>query len=131
MSNSSKTMIFPNVGMRSLSAVVHFVGTAILSVCLARRVAFEDLGTWRGWKRLTIARLAIILVFTFSLAFVMSTGILIHGVGLEYNGTSCSLGVFACIFLYAATKVCFLAPFSPLQRDRTHRTEFHTLSSKH
>ncbi|KAF8315201.1 hypothetical protein DL93DRAFT_931788 [Clavulina sp. PMI_390] len=105
MSNSNKTMIFPNVGMRSLSAVVHFVGTAILSVCLARRVAFEDLGTLRGWRRLTLARLAIILVFAFSLAFVMGTGILVHGVGLEYNGTSCSLGIFACIFLYAATKV--------------------------
>ncbi|KAF8309632.1 hypothetical protein DL93DRAFT_2230764 [Clavulina sp. PMI_390] len=102
---SHSTMIFPTVGKRSLSAIVHFVGTAVLSICLARRVAFEDLGTLRGWKHLTVARLALILVFALSLAFIFGTSILIHGVGLEYNGTSCSLAMFSCILLYAATKV--------------------------
>lgn len=96
---------FPNVGLRVLSALVHFIGTAVLAVCLTRRVALEDLDTWRGWRTLSLARLVMILIFALSLAFIMSTGILIHGVGLELSNTSCSLGIFSCILLYTTTKV--------------------------
>ncbi|KAF8309473.1 hypothetical protein DL93DRAFT_2170308 [Clavulina sp. PMI_390] len=101
----SSNMIFPSAGKQALSAVIHFLGTAVLSVCLARRVAFEDLNTLRGWKNLTVARLSLILVFAFSLAFMMSTGILIHGVGLEDTITSCSLAIWSCILLYTTTKL--------------------------
>ncbi|KAF8309474.1 hypothetical protein DL93DRAFT_2085564 [Clavulina sp. PMI_390] len=91
--------------MQTLSAVIHFVATAVLAACLARRVAFEDLNTLRGWKHLTVARLSLILIFAISLAFIMVTGTLIHGVGLEYTLTSCSLGIWSCILLYTSTKL--------------------------
>lgn len=96
---------FPNVGLRTLSALVHLIGTAVLSVCLARRVALEDLDTWRGWRTLSLARLTIILIFAVSLAFIMVTGLLVHGIGLELSRSSCALGIFSCIVLYTSSKV--------------------------
>ncbi|KAF8318465.1 hypothetical protein DL93DRAFT_2095238 [Clavulina sp. PMI_390] len=98
-------MVFPNVGLRTLSAIVHFLGTAVLAACLSRRVAFEDLNTLRGWRNLSVARLTIILIFADSLAFLMITGVLIHGTGLEESRTTCSLGIFSCIALYTSSKV--------------------------
>ncbi|KAF8309480.1 hypothetical protein DL93DRAFT_1754331 [Clavulina sp. PMI_390] len=99
------SMIFPNVGTQTLSAVIHFVGTSVLAICLARRVAFEDLNTLRGWQNLTVARLSLILMFAFSLTFMMATGTLIHGIGLEDTATSCSLAIWSCILLYTTTKL--------------------------
>lgn len=89
--------LFPNVAARSASATIHFVGSAVISWCLSRRVALEDLSNLQGWKNLSFARLLIILIFTDSLAFVMLTGILIHGVGLELSQASCELGILCCI----------------------------------
>src|ERR1700733_14883597 len=96
---------FPNVGLRVVSALVHFIGTAILASSLTRRVALEDLNTLRGWRTLSIARLTIILIFADSLSFLLLTGILVHGVGLELSNTSCGLGVVSCIALYSSSKV--------------------------
>lgn len=103
--SSGSDIVFPNMGLRTLSSVVHFVGTAVLAGCLSRRVALEDLGTIRGWRSLSVARLTIILIFADSLAFLMITGILIHGVGLEWSNASCSLAIFSCIALYTSSKV--------------------------
>lgn len=105
MSSGIADIAFPNVGLRTLSAVIHFVGTAVLASCLSRRVALEDLGTLRGWRNLSVARLTIILIFADSLAFLMLTGILVHGVGLEWSGASCTLAIFSCIGLYTSTKI--------------------------
>lgn len=96
---------FPNVGLRVVSALVHFFGTAILAACLTRRAALEDLDTLRGWRTLSLARLTIILIFADSLLFLLLTGVLVHGVGLELSNVSCSLGVFSCIALYTSSKV--------------------------
>lgn len=43
---------FPNMGLRLLSAVIHFVGACVLTFVLARRTAFENLDTFRGWREL-------------------------------------------------------------------------------
>ncbi len=80
-------------------------GSAIVAFCLSRRTAYEDLSFRSGWKNLSYARLAIILVFCDSLLFLVLSGILIHGIGLERNITTCSLGIFACIFLYTSSKI--------------------------
>lgn len=105
MGSSNNDIDFPDFGLRVLSAILHFVGTAILSSCLSRRLALEELHTLRGWRNLTAARLAVILIFADSLAFLMITGILIHGVGLERSNASCSLAIFCCIGLYTSSKV--------------------------
>lgn len=98
-------MQFPNIGLRVVSALVHFLGTAILTGCLTRRVALEDLDTLRGWRALSVARLTIILIFADSLAFLLLTGVLVHGIGLELSNASCSLAILSCIALYASSKV--------------------------
>jgi hypothetical protein len=105
MTSADTDLQFPNVGLRVVSALVHFFGTAILTGCLTRRVALEDLDTLRGWRALSVARLTIILIFADSLAFLLLTGVLVHGVGLELSNTSCSLAILSCIALYASSKV--------------------------
>ncbi|OBZ70953.1 hypothetical protein A0H81_09114 [Grifola frondosa] len=47
----------------------------------------------------------VILTFIDSWAFLFSTGVLIHGAGMELNITVCSLGVFSCIVFYASSKI--------------------------
>lgn len=88
---------FPNVAARVTSACIHFIGSCVLAWCLSRRIALEDLNNLQGWRNLSFARLLIILIFVDSLAFLLFTGILIHGVGLELSRTSCEMGILACI----------------------------------
>ena len=89
--------MFPNVAARAASASIHFIGSCVLAWCLSRRIALEDLNNLQGWKNLSVARLLIILIFADSLAFVLLTGLLIHGVGLELSQASCELGILCCI----------------------------------
>ncbi|KAF8340508.1 uncharacterized protein EI90DRAFT_3035823 [Cantharellus anzutake] len=107
MRNISNDIIFPHLGARVISSVVHFVGSAVLAFCLARRTAEDGLlsDLRRDWRNSSYARLYVILVFFDSLIFVVFTGILIHGIGLELSHATCSLGIFACIFLYTSSKI--------------------------
>lgn len=51
------------------------------------------------------AKLSVILAFTDSLLFLLVSGILTHGSGLEFSSAACSTAFFACVFLYASSKV--------------------------
>lgn len=101
----STAINFPNTWTRILSASVHIVGSCVLTFVLARRTAFENLDTWRGWRELGAAKLSVILAFADSLLFLLLTGVLVHGAGLELNHASCSTAFFSCVFLYASSKV--------------------------
>ncbi|KAF8320715.1 hypothetical protein DL93DRAFT_2052218, partial [Clavulina sp. PMI_390] len=101
----SMPITFPNAGLRILSATMHFVGSCILTFVLARRTAYENLHTWRGWTELGAAKLSVILAFSDSLLFLLFTGILTHGAGLELSHGACSAAFFSCVFLYASSKV--------------------------
>ena len=98
-------MNFPNVWTRIFSATVHYVGSCMLTFVLARRTAFENLDALRGWRELGAAKLSVIMAFTDSLLFLLLTGILTHGAGLELSHAACSTAFFACVFLYASSKV--------------------------
>jgi len=106
---------FPNGWTRIFSASVHFVGSCVLTFVLARRTAFENLDTFRGWRELGAAKLSVIMAFADSLLFLLLTGILTHGAGLELSHGACSTAFFACVFLYASSKV-FIYNFLSMSR---------------
>ncbi|CAE6435777.1 unnamed protein product [Rhizoctonia solani] len=100
--------IFPNGGMRALSATVHFTGSSILSYCVARRVKTIRVASVNDLKNLSWPRFCVVMILIISWMFIFATGILIHGVGLS-SQNACTSGVFMCIWLYALTKVFIYA----------------------
>ncbi|KAG9089037.1 hypothetical protein FS749_001668 [Ceratobasidium sp. UAMH 11750] len=101
----SPTVVFPNPGMQALSSVIHLFGVSALGYCFARRTSFPDLTWSQIWSAITWPRLCVILVLADSWVFVFLSGVLILGSGLSKDQTNCSLGIFACIALYAGCKM--------------------------
>lgn len=78
---------------------------------------------------MTWPRLCVLLVFIDSWLFLFSTGILIGGAGMSTNFVNCSLGIFACIILYATSKVliyCFLIEKVHVVWGGTHQSRLHS-----
>ncbi|KAG8725786.1 hypothetical protein FRC12_024035, partial [Ceratobasidium sp. 428] len=101
----SPTIVFPNPGMQALSSVIHLLGVSVLGYCFARRTTFPDFTWAQIWSTITWPRLCVILVLADSWVFVFLSGVLILGSGLSKDHVNCSLGIFACIALYALSKI--------------------------
>ncbi|KAJ7048125.1 hypothetical protein C8F01DRAFT_164512 [Mycena amicta] len=101
--------MFPSIGFQALSACIHLLGVTILTLFLSLRVfpgALDDTGSSRGiWVHPTWPRLCVILVLLDSWLFLFSTGLLIFGVGLQMNQTSCAAGIYLCVLFYCTSKV--------------------------
>jgi hypothetical protein len=52
-----------------------------------------------------LTRWLVILIFIDSWLFIFISGLLVSGVGLSLNQEACTAGIFACIVLYAASKL--------------------------
>lgn len=121
-------IVFPNQGMQALSSVIHLFGTSVLAFCLARRTN-GSLLSWQTWVDMSWPRLCVLLVFVDSWLFLFSTGILIGGAGMSTNFVNCALGIYACIVLYATSKVliyCFLIEKVHVVWGGTHQSRLHS-----
>ncbi|CAE6430903.1 unnamed protein product [Rhizoctonia solani] len=104
-------IVFPNQSMQALSSVVHLFGCSVIAFCFARRTTVDPFFAWQTWASMSWPRLCVLLVFLDSWLFLFSTGILISGVGMSSSFINCALGIYACILLYAGSKMliyCFL-----------------------
>lgn len=77
----------------------------MLAHCLSRRLATEDLSSFRDLLQISWPRLCIILVFFDSWLFLLASGVLIFGVGLEYRYSVCSAAIYLCIGCYTGSKL--------------------------
>ncbi|KAJ7737774.1 hypothetical protein DFH07DRAFT_944191 [Mycena maculata] len=101
--------MFPTAGLQVLIASVHFLGVTILTFFFSRRLLGEDLNSKQALARLTWARICVLLVFLDSYFFVFSSGLLVFGVGLQKNTTTCAVGICLCISFYTSSKVLIYA----------------------
>ena len=92
----------PSVGTNVLSAIIHLLGVTILTHLISRRTILRGNLTLRdvSWPRICV-----LLIFVDSWLFILSSGILILGPGLERNDVSCSMGIFLCIIFYGSSKL--------------------------
>ncbi|KAF8888979.1 hypothetical protein CPB85DRAFT_1203524, partial [Mucidula mucida] len=100
---------FPSVGAQVVSSLIHFLGVTLLSHCLSRRIALERLVSYSAIFQIPWPRLCLILVFLDSWLFLISSGILIFGVGLELQDSVCSAAIHLCIAFYATSKLLIYA----------------------
>ncbi|GBE81547.1 hypothetical protein SCP_0312760 [Sparassis crispa] len=123
----SHNMLFPSTGKQVLSLIIHFLGVSILSFLLALKFSrIQDLTSIYGLSQLNVPRTLILLLFVDSWAFLLSSGLLLHGVGLELSVGVCALGIYICMGFYCASKILiylFLAEkihvvWSPSNRKR-------------
>ncbi|EMD37287.1 hypothetical protein CERSUDRAFT_50496 [Gelatoporia subvermispora B] len=98
-------VVFAAVGWRALSAVIHLLGVSILTHFFSRRITLQDVSSFSGIRNITWPRLLVLTTFFLSWSFLFSSGVVIGGVGLEYNQASCTLGIVNCIIFYASSKV--------------------------
>ncbi|KAF9041106.1 hypothetical protein BDZ89DRAFT_1156558 [Hymenopellis radicata] len=105
------SLIFPSPGMQVLSSFIYFAGISVISHCVSRRLASEQLNSWNRLKQIPWPRLCILLIFLDSWAFLFSSGIITFGVGLSTNAMTCAVAIYICVFFYATSKFliyCFL-----------------------
>jgi len=95
-------MIFPSTRMQVLSAMIHFLGVSFLAHCLSRRA---NVGSLSSFFAMSWARICVVLVFVDSWLFLFISGVIIFGVGLEYNLTLCSMAIYLCIACYGSSKL--------------------------
>ncbi|KAJ7759440.1 hypothetical protein DFH07DRAFT_741207 [Mycena maculata] len=101
--------MFPTTGHQVLIASIHFLGVTILTFFFSRRLLGEDLSSKQALARLTWARICVLLIFLDSYFFMFSSGLLIFGVGLQKNTTTCAAGIFLCVLFYTSSKVLIYA----------------------
>ncbi|KAJ7253582.1 hypothetical protein C8J57DRAFT_626980 [Mycena rebaudengoi] len=101
--------MFPTPGHQVLSALIHFLGITILTFFFARRVVWEDFNAKQAFSLPNWSRLCALLVFFDSYLFLLSTGLLIFGVGLQMNRASCAAGIYLCILFYTTSKILIYA----------------------
>ncbi|KAF9533889.1 hypothetical protein CPB83DRAFT_413614 [Crepidotus variabilis] len=99
----SNPISFPNPGFQVFIALLHFFGLTMISHCISRRIQYENL-TFSGIKAMPWPRLSVILMFCDSWLFLISSGTLVFGVGLEYSPAVCTIAIYLCIFFYSTTK---------------------------
>ncbi|KAJ7041838.1 hypothetical protein C8F04DRAFT_1252779 [Mycena alexandri] len=100
--------LFPSSGIQALIAAIQFLGVTILTFFFSRRVLGEP-GSGQTLATLTWPRVCILLVFIDSYFFVFTSGILIFGVGLQTNKTTCAAGIYICVLFYSSSKVLIYA----------------------
>ncbi|KAF8144119.1 hypothetical protein K438DRAFT_1993197 [Mycena galopus ATCC 62051] len=97
--------LFPSAALQALIASLHFIGVTILTFFISRRLLRDGLTSLQAWARLSWPRLCILLVFIDSYLFLFASGILVFGVGLQRNTTSCAAGIYICVIFYTSSKV--------------------------
>ncbi|RDX47905.1 hypothetical protein OH76DRAFT_1484344 [Lentinus brumalis] len=95
---------FSSVGMEILSSVIHLVGVSILSYMLGLKFKPSEI-TSLNLHHIPWARSLVLLNLVDSWAFLFSTGVLVHGAGMELSGTVCLLGILSCIIFYGTSKI--------------------------
>ncbi|CAE6440531.1 unnamed protein product [Rhizoctonia solani] len=122
-------IVFPNQSMQALSSVIHLFGCSILAFCFARRTTGEPFFSWHTWMSMSWPRLCVLLVFLDSWLFLFSTGLLIGGAGMSSSFLNCALGIYACILLYAGSKMLiysFLIEKVHVVWGGTHQPRLHS-----
>ncbi|KAF7303552.1 hypothetical protein MIND_00584500 [Mycena indigotica] len=95
---------FPTPGLQFLSAFIHFFGVTLLACFISQRLRGRFL-TREWWIRLSWARLCVLIVLIDSYLFMLSTGLLIFGVGMQRNHYACAAGIYLCVTFYTMSKV--------------------------
>ncbi|KAJ7675220.1 hypothetical protein B0H17DRAFT_1182973 [Mycena rosella] len=101
--------MFPNPRLQALGALIHFLGVTVLTFFLSRQFFLEELTTRKGWRQITWARLCVLLLLFDSYLFLLSTGVLIFGVGLQINKIACAAGIYLCVTFYTTSKLLIYA----------------------
>ncbi|KAG8865432.1 hypothetical protein FRC20_009837, partial [Serendipita sp. 405] len=102
------SIVYPEgkvVGLRTLSSVLSLVATTAISYCFAQRAYKVDFFSRRGLSSINVTKWLLLLLFLDSWAFVFLSGVLVNGVGLSLNNTTCSMGILACIIFYCVSKL--------------------------
>jgi hypothetical protein len=102
------SVVFPagdEVGMRSLSVIVHMLGCSVLAYCLALRSHNEDIFSLHGLRSISWPRWLLLFLFVDSWIFLFLAGVLVNGVGMSLSNLACQLGILLCIIFYALSKV--------------------------
>jgi len=95
-------IIFPNKPMQVLSSIIYFLGVSLVAHCLSRRANFTSLSSFMA---MSWARICVVIVFLDSWLFLFISGVIIFGVGLEYNMIFCSMAIYLCIACYGSSKL--------------------------
>ncbi|KAF9563195.1 hypothetical protein CPC08DRAFT_334914 [Agrocybe pediades] len=103
MGSAPHPIFFPHPALQVMLAFIIFVGFTTITHCISRRLQNETL-TFRGIRHMPWPRMAVILMFLDSWLFMLSSGLLIFGVGLEYSSATCIAAAYSCIIFYSSAK---------------------------
>jgi len=99
-------MLFPSTGEEVLSLVIHLFGISILSFLLAFKVSrMQDLSSLYGPGQLNFPRLLILLLLIDSWAFLFSSAVILHGIGVELHLSVCTAAIYVCMGFYCMSKI--------------------------
>lgn len=92
--------LFPSVGMRVLSAIIHLLGPTIIVHLISRTILHGSFTL----KDISWPWICVLLILIDSWLFAFASGLLVLGIGLEKNDASCATGIFLCIAFYGTSK---------------------------
>ncbi|KAJ3970553.1 hypothetical protein EV361DRAFT_275204 [Lentinula raphanica] len=99
------TAMFPSEASRALVFLALALGLIIITHCLSRSTV--DLWSMTKRRKLTCARISMVLAFATSWLFVFINQLMIFGISLQHNETSCRAASHLCSVLYGGSKVFF------------------------
>ncbi|THH00748.1 hypothetical protein EW026_g1824 [Hermanssonia centrifuga] len=96
---------YPDIETSVFLSCFHLIGASILAIFLSQRIRLEDFKSLHGLREISLARLYLVLSFFTSWIFLLVSGVLIAGVGLDMGAQWCDAGIVACITLYSFSKL--------------------------
>lgn len=106
-STASNSAVFPpgrEVLYRTLSCITTFLGLSLITFCFAHRMMELGLFSSVGYRSLTVTKVLTILLLIDSWIFLLSSGILINGLGTSLNARVCDSVMLTCLFIYFLAK---------------------------
>ncbi|PPQ69194.1 hypothetical protein CVT25_006972 [Psilocybe cyanescens] len=96
-------VFFPSPGLQAMTALIHFLGLTTITHCISRRLQHENLSI-QGIRTMPWPRMAVVLMYIDSWLFILGSGILTFGFGLEHSEATCVTAAYLCVVFYSTAK---------------------------
>ncbi|KAG8984992.1 hypothetical protein FRB90_005008 [Tulasnella sp. 427] len=107
--NVSATVIFPDHRLQFMTSLLQNAGLTLVTWAFSHRFMTIPWGNWKRIPDAKVPNIIAVMVFGVSWAFLFSASILVTGAGLALNETTCAMAIYACIILYASSKILIYA----------------------
>ncbi|KAF5357690.1 hypothetical protein D9758_007480 [Tetrapyrgos nigripes] len=100
----STALGFPNKWLQVLSLVFHFFSLIAVAHCISSLKAHREFSSWSSMRKVRWVKVLIFITLLNAWFYLLFSGVLLFGVGLESSEGSCAFAIYLCVAFYAVSR---------------------------